>query len=263
MYHSFLLHRQESLAMLMGNSLIPPHREEFFPMAFFFPMHWEKQKTSPFPHTGRNSEVFCFSWKKKADERDRTSDLRITNALLYQLSYIGKMSLQQCRPKKSDILPREADVVFAKRKSSQRDETSWRNGATFYLTIQRDAFYIKLSSECKESFPSSSWRQNLIIRLQRLHRLRHSHPERIRDGKDNNRDNDLGLARIVRVEPHQGQPQRGQTQNGRNNRTRAEIPRSRCFRGLGPGDKEFITKTALKCLILDLFSAKRTFFHII
>ena len=31
----------------------------------------------------------CFGWVSGADGRNRTGDLRITSALLYQLSYIG------------------------------------------------------------------------------------------------------------------------------------------------------------------------------
>jgi hypothetical protein len=44
-----------------------------------------KQNASP------SGKSFCLvaPQKNQADERVRTSDLRITNALLYQLSYIG------------------------------------------------------------------------------------------------------------------------------------------------------------------------------
>ncbi len=48
------------------------------------------------------------SKKQKADDRDRTGDLLITNQLLYQLSYVGKVKLTG--PKRVATLVIEAKI---------------------------------------------------------------------------------------------------------------------------------------------------------
>ena len=95
-----------------------------------------------------------------------------------------------------------------------------------------------------------------------MHRLRRDDPHRIRGRPDDQRDDDLRLARIMRIKPHQRQCQRRQTQDGCHDRTVTEIPRPRRPFRLIHGHKEFIAKTTLQRFILDLFGAKRTFFHI-
>ena len=63
-----------------------------------WPLAWEASAlpTELLPHT---LKIPLLKKEKRADTRTRTGDPRITNALLYQLSHIGKPSFLKCDAK--------------------------------------------------------------------------------------------------------------------------------------------------------------------
>ena len=52
------------------------------------------RESNPPPRLGKPVHYRCANSANGADTRTRTGDLRITNALLYQLSHIGGIALQ-------------------------------------------------------------------------------------------------------------------------------------------------------------------------